>query len=77
MATTVLVLPKIVATRFSALPLPGKERLAGAFDVLISNPKVGEELPGQFKRYRRLQVWPYEVVYLYDGAAKKISVVAF
>ena len=58
-----------------ALPREAQRRVFGAVEALKSDPLRGKPLSAEWKGLRRLRVGSYRVIYAFDGAAVRVSVV--
>lgn len=58
-----IFVPSSAKKSLSKIPLPWKERLAKAIDLLEENPYMGEKMTGQLSNCRKIRIWPYRIVY--------------
>jgi len=59
----IIYIPNSVTKSLSRIPLPWKERIAKAIDLLEENPYMGEKMTGQLANCRKIRIWPYRIVY--------------
>lgn len=58
-----IIVPKSVIKDISSIPLPWKERIIKAIDLLAQNPFMGEKLWGKLKGKRKIRIYPYRIIY--------------
>ncbi len=64
-------IPKSVGKQVDKIPLPWKDRIKKAIDLLAGEPYLGHKLSGRHAGKRRIRVWPYRVVYFIDLKNKR------
>jgi addiction module RelE/StbE family toxin len=70
-----LIVPKSVGKSLVAIPLPWRERMMKAIDLLPQSPFIGEKLRGKLEGKRKIRVYPYRAIYRIDEKNKQIIVV--
>jgi addiction module RelE/StbE family toxin len=58
-----IIVPKSVIKDINSIPLPWKERIIKAIDLLPQNPFMGEKLWGKLKGKRKIRIYPYRIIY--------------
>lgn len=70
-----LIIPKSVANYIEVIPLPWIGRVAEALDLLLVYPQLGEVIETKTIQVRRINVWPYKIIYRLDEPSKKIIII--
>lgn len=69
-----VVVSKSVGKSFYKIPIPWRERIARAIDLLPENPFMGEKLLGKLQGKRKIRIHPYRIIYELDNKNKRIIV---
>lgn len=69
-----VVISKSVSKSFCKIPIPWRERIAKAIDLLPENPLMGEKLWGKLQGKRKIRIHPYRIIYEIDNKNKRIII---
>lgn len=58
-----IIIPHSVKKNFICIPLPWRQRIMEAIDILAENPFMGEKLHGKLKDKRKIRIHPYRIIY--------------
>jgi len=58
-----VVVSNSVKKSLLAIPLPWRNRLMEAIDLLAENPFMGEKLWGKLQGKRKIRIHPYRIIY--------------
>jgi addiction module RelE/StbE family toxin len=58
-----IIVPKSVRKDINSIPLPWRERIVKAIDLLAQNPLMGEKLHGKLEGKRKIRIYPYRIIY--------------
>ena len=67
--------PKSPQKSLEKTPLPWRERIGKAINLLQYFPFMGEKMWGKLKDKRKLRIWPYRVIYKVDKKRRRIIIV--
>ncbi|MBI4138501.1 MAG: type II toxin-antitoxin system RelE/ParE family toxin [Candidatus Wildermuthbacteria bacterium] len=68
-------IPKRVAKQIRSIPLPWRNRIWRAMDLLREKPFLGERMQGEYADIMKLKVWPYRIFYIVFSSQRKIVIV--
>lgn len=68
-------IPRSVQKAITKIPVPWRDRIVQAFDVLQQQPYTGEKMLGKLADKRKMRVWPYRILYRVDLKQKCVVVV--
>lgn len=57
-----------------AIPLPWRNRIMEAIDLLSENPFMGEKLWGKLQGKRKIRIHPYRIIYEIDEMGRIIII---
>ncbi|PIP24030.1 MAG: type II toxin-antitoxin system mRNA interferase toxin, RelE/StbE family [Candidatus Nealsonbacteria bacterium CG23_combo_of_CG06-09_8_20_14_all_38_19] len=69
-----VVVPESVVKSLIKIPLPWRERMAKAIDLLPENPFMGEKLWGKLQGKRKIRIYPYRIIYEVDKKKQRIII---
>lgn len=69
-----VIVSKSVEKALIAIPLPWRERIMEAIDLLSENPFMGEKLWGKLQGKRKIRIHPYRIIYEIDNKNRIIII---
>lgn len=61
-----IVVSNSVKKALASIPLPWKQQIIAAIDLLAENPFMGEKLWGKLQGKRKIKIHPYRIIYEID-----------
>lgn len=58
----------------ASIPLPWRQRVIAAIDLLAENPFIGEKLWGRLQGKRKIKIHPYRIIYEIDKKGRIIII---
>jgi mRNA interferase RelE/StbE len=69
-----VVISESVKKALISIPLPWRERIMKAIDLLAENPFMGEKLWGKLQGKRKIRIHPYRIIYEIDKRKRIIII---
>lgn len=67
-------IPHSVRKSIEKIPVPWRDRMFNAIDLLEYNPFMGEKMLGKLQDKRKIRIWPYRIIYTVEKKSKIIKI---
>jgi mRNA-degrading endonuclease RelE of RelBE toxin-antitoxin system len=75
MGTYAVQISRSAAKQIQDIPLPWRDRIGRAIDLLELNPFIGTKMRGEYEGWWKLKVWPYRIYYSMFKQEKTVIIV--
>lgn len=68
-------IPNSVKKSLKKIPIPWRDRMFNAIEMLQFDPFIGEKMFGKLQNKRKIRIWPYRIIYEVNIKKKTIIIV--